>query len=953
MENYHYSNQKTEIPLNQDKLLLQFNKNFQYQNLFRGDSNINKQKGRIFYLNNKKEIHFTTRAKENEIPKNGPKIFTMNFPPGFMKTDNNNNSRKTASHEKNIYLQQNMANNMELYEIGSDNEKIFSNTVKKGFQDYNENDNRENLYNEKKQNKKNLDILGQKQKSISIKLNNNENFNNFQNLQKKYIFYNGSGSSVTGFNSTGNTGYIRSETELNSGRGGTSSTEKEKEQNYDIILSHIRTEGSDLEIPKKNSNGENNNNIFKSNSNMPFTININSQQNNKVNSNLIYSQNFEYELNNNYSSNNSNNSKEKFPKNNVLIQKNSNVNQGKGSLNSNKLLVFNPSSITNQRMIKKNSDSELCPSSIKQLYLGNQKYKDLKPFNENLNYYNVNDNFQKSNNNYYHYNNKSEIDSKLSLSPNSQSKEKNNTKTQTNFEKKSRPNYYENLINELGKRDPPGSKLNINSAAEYNINILENFSKIKKIDINCGIIYKINNGYKYFFNILHGQIYLLKECNLNYSKDILPMIKSWNKTYENDSIYLKIYENEIDSNKRQIIIIQYPIGGESLNDIINSVGFYDHNYLFDIVTKIYKSIIKIKKDKNSELFQNIPFCLCDIFINVNDHIKIIPPMLRHINPNNDKNYNSQSCYYKQCKCKYHLYLLQILFNINKDSISFFCLGLLIIQIITQNLIFELNSFKSILKKNIKANINIINSNNNISSYKSINKNNNYTEKKSCCLTHLLLEIEKQKLDGKEYLLFSHFLNLYPKSLLTFLHECTSFRNNIPSSSNEFLNLYDTSKNLNLSIKEILEITTLPKNDYKKLDSFLSEFEILYKDISINTNDYIRKLNSNKVIQVLSRAFCLDKEKFMNLLFEKIRDKDNNLKKVKDNNIKKYKDKNKFKEKNFFEDNNTSNMDYFSSFIRNNKNNNNNNNSNNIINKQNYLHQLQNYRSSENYEYEYI
>ena len=144
MENYHYLNQKTEIPTNQDKLFFPFNKNIQYQNFFRGDSNINKQKGRIYNLNNKKEIHFTNRVKDNEIPINGPKMLTMNFPPGFMNTDNNNNSRKNASHEKNIYMQQNMANNMELNEIGSDNEKMFSNTVKKGFQDINDSKDKEN-----------------------------------------------------------------------------------------------------------------------------------------------------------------------------------------------------------------------------------------------------------------------------------------------------------------------------------------------------------------------------------------------------------------------------------------------------------------------------------------------------------------------------------------------------------------------------------------------------------------------------------------------------------------------------------------------------------------------------------------------------------------------------------------------------------------------------------------
>ena len=930
MENYYYLNQKTEIPPNQDKLFFQFNKNNQYQNnFFRVDYNMNKQKGRIYNINNKKEIHFTNRAKENEMPINGPKMLTMNFPPGFMTTDitnNNNNSRKNASHEKNIYLQQNMANNMELNEIGSDSEKIFSNTVKKGFQDYNTNKDKENLYKDKKLEKKNLDNFGQNQ--ISIKLNNNDNINN---LHKKNIFYTGSGTSVTGFNSTGNTGYIRSETELNSGRGGNSSTEKEKEKNYEVILSHIRTEGSDFDSHKNANNYKSN-----LNPNMPFSIYINDHQNNKLSSKLIYEQNLESDINNNYSSNNSNNSKDKFSKNNSFVQKNFNPS------NSNKL-VFNPSSITNQRMIKKGSDSELFPSSINHLYIGNTKYKNLnKPFNFCNN---MNDNFYKKNDNFYHYN-KSENNSKLSPSQeknsknsNSQSRDKNHIKTQTDFEKKSRPNYYEFLINELENKNPPNPKFNINSAAEYNIEVLKNFVTKKKIEnLEFGITYKIYNGYKFFFNVPNGQIYILKENNINSGNDIFNEIKEWNKKYENDSIYLKIYEQEIITEQKQTFVMQYPTGGESLNDLINSVGFYDQNILFDIVTKIYKAIIKIKVDKNNENYKNVPFCLCDIFVNLNEHIKIIPPIIRKMNTNsnNNKKINTQSGIGKTCKCKSNLTLLKIIFNINKECISFFCLGFAIIQIITQNLIFELNSYKSICKK--RTNKNMINLNSNIS-YK--NNNINYTDKK-CCLVHSLLDFEKRQLKGSEYLLFSHFLNLYPKSLLSFLHESTNFKNIIPSSSNEFLNLYDTNKNLNLSIKEILEITTLPKNECINFEVFLKEFEILLKERKINNSDYLRKINSNKVIQVLSRAFGMDKEKIMNNMMNKIEDNDNNNK-----------DKNRFKEKNFFEDKNNLNFDNFSSYIIGNKNTNNNNiNINNIFNKQN-IYQLHNYRSSENYEYENI
>ncbi len=866
MENYHYLNQKTELSTNQDKLFLQFNKNLQIQNFFRGDSNINKQKGKIYYINNKKEIHFTTRAKDNDISTNGPKMLTMNFPPGFMMNDNNNNnSRKTASHEKNVYMQQNMVNNMELNDIGSDNEKMFSNTVKKGFQDYNENNN---------QDKKTTNNAGQKLKVMSIKLNNNKNVNN---IQKKNFFYNGSGSSGIIFNSINNLGYNRSETELKSGRGN-SSNEKDKSKNYN---NHIRTEGSDFDIHKNsNNNGNGNGNInlsCKSNNNIPFNIYIKNHQNNKATSNIIYNYNFDSDYNNNYSSNNSNNSKDK-----VSIHNSNGLKEllkGGGSSSNNKL-VFNPSSISNQRMIKKSSDSELYPSSINHKYVTNKKYnKEFKQLNNYLSYSNINDNFKKN----YYYNNKSENNDKLSPSQekhsNSQSREKIHTKTQTDFDKNSRPNYYENLIYELNKwPNGSNSQINTNSAFEYNNNILEHFALQKKIDnLNIGIPYKLYNGYKFYFNIPNEQIYILKEVSYSQGKGIISMIDEWNKNFGNDSIYLKIYDHEIDCNQRQIIwILQYPTGGESLNDIINSVGFYDQNYLFDIVTKIYKSIMKLMEGnyKKIERFKNVPFCLCDIFINVNDNIKIIPPLMRQIpiNSSNKKN-NSKNNNFPQCKCKTNILLLQILFNINKESISFFCLGFFIIQMITQNLIFELNSYKYIFKK-IKMNMNKINMNN-IFSLKNMNKSIYFPEKK-CCFVHLLLDIEKQKLNGNEYLLFSHFLNFYPKSLLSFLHECTSFDNNKPSSSNEFLNLYDTNKNLNLSIKEILEITTLPKNEYIKFDVFLSDFEMLYKDKKINYDDFVRKLNTNKVIQVLSRAFGVDKEKFLSSLSQKIENNNNNL-----------------------------------------------------------------------------
>ena len=766
MSNYSNQNQEAESISNPEKLYYLLNKNIEVRNLFKGDANL-KSKERIYYINSKKDNHLISKGKENEIGTNGPKMLTMNFPPGFM-ISGNNNSRKNASHEKNLYMEKNMANDLELNDLGSDNEKIFANTAKKEFQDYND-------YKDNK-------IFGLKQKLKSFNQN---------------IYY--KGSSLPG---------------------------TEKENNYEIILNNIKTEGSDYRNNLKGGTAPTN---FKSilNYNNPFNIIMNNNQGNKTSTNLLYNSNVDYINNNNYNSNSYNYK--------CYYKKNINGN----SSCSNKL-VFNPSSITNQRMVKKNSDSELIPSSIEN-------------YIKNINY----------------YSNQSDNHSKFSSSNDSKTKNKEKYKTQSKYINNIKPNYYESIINELQSN----KRNNDNNEIEYNKDILKYIKRNRMDKVNIGITYKIYNGYKYYFDIQNGQIYILKEVPFNIGKGIIHSLEEWSKKYENDELYLKIYGHENNHNLKQTIwIIQYPRGGETLYDVINSVGFYDQNILFNIVTKIYKSIIKLKEYYKN---LNVPFCLCDIYIDVNEHIKIIPPFIRNIN----LNINKKNTF---CKCKKYILLFQKIFNINKGFISFFCLGFLIIQIITQNLMFELNSFKYILKK--------IKNNNSI---------NNDSSMKKCCFVHLLLDNENQRLNGKDYLLFSQFLNLYPKSLLDFLHKCTNFENEIPSSASEFLNLYDTDKNLNLSFKEILGITNLIENKYIQLADFLNTFGFKCEKMNLNINkeEYIRKLNSYKIFHILSRVFGIDKENFYNKFIKKIE---------KINYCIKNKEKNEMKKKGFYEDINNNN-----------------------------------------------
>ena len=842
MENYKLLNQKSEFLNNHDRSNSPSNKINNNQNYFRIDSNIGKQKNKKINVENEKEIIHLSSRRENEISvKKGPKILTINLPPEFKIS--NNNSRKNSSYEKKIYLQKISEDNIKLNEFKKNNTKHFSSTLKQEFEKLKEkmianNNNRKHH-----------------RKLIVINLNKKENKNRFQKVHKGLVSFE-------------NLGYIHSETDININRRKSSynrnylEKEKTNDSSKKIVINNMKTGPVDFEFYNNTPNEILTQINYKSNLNT--NLNQNYNENNYNPKKIKAYSNLDKE-NNTYFSNTSNisdNSRSKFLNNLLNKQKNIFI-----VTNTNNKLVFNPSSI-NPKLKKINSESV-----YNTLYLVD-KYRG-KRINNNIKYYNINRfyNNQGLNN---HTNLMSESLSKLSSSQeqnsNSYSKDIYHIKTQTDFDNK--PNYYESLISNFGykRKNNKISKISLKSEANFDKNKLDIFEIKKKIqNINIGITYKIYNGYKFYFNLPNEQIYILKEVSYSCGKGLIPRIELWNKKYMNDSVYLKIYDHEINFNQRQIIwIIQYPKGGETLNDIINSVGFYDQNYLFDLVTKIYKSIIKIKEDKDieSQKYKNIPFCLCDIFFNVNEHIKIIPPLIRQIpiDSNLDKKNNNDYIINKNiqlCQCKNNI--KQILSYYNEDFYSFFCLGFAIMQTITQNLIFDMSSYKytlNFLKNSEKISL-----------------------KEFCCFVHLLLNIEKKYFNNTKNLLFFHFLNLYPKSLLSLLHECTNFNNNIPSTSNEFLNLYNTNKNLNLSMKEVLGITTIPQNNYIKFDTFLSDFEILFKDVKIDPEIFLNKLNSNKVIHILSRNFGIDKEFLKNKIKEKIEQNANGLDNEIENNLK--------------------------------------------------------------------
>ena len=261
------------------------------------------------------------------------------------------------------------------------------------------------------------------------------------------------------------------------------------------------------------------------------------------------------------------------------------------------------------------------------------------------------------------------------------------------------------------------------------------------------------------------------------------------------------------------------------------------------------------KEENNEIIkecQNIPFCLCNLFLTLNEELKIIPPIIRKIpinaskGTNNDKNKKENISYYNICECKKNLELLMKEVNLPKKNISFFCLGLSILQIITNNFLFHLNSFNTLIKHR-----------------------NNY----SCCLIHSLKFIEEKKCDSEKDLLLLNFLSRYDNKLIYFIHQCTKFQEFEENPNSDFIDCYYMmDKQLDLSMKELYKIITLNNNNYISLDNFLKNFKLLFNDMKIDKNNFKSLLNENKVLDVIRRSFSIDKNQLKNKIYNII---DNN------------------------------------------------------------------------------
>ena len=428
----------------------------------------------------------------------------------------------------------------------------------------------------------------------------------------------------------------------------------------------------------------------------------------------------------------------------------------------------------------------------------------------------------------------------------------NNNITKKNEKSKvSRPNSEDN-----NKINYEINNTNINEKDKINKRIEELIisKKVPPKDLNEGIFFKYRNGYKYFFDLNRIDCYLLMEI----SENDINSVEEWNINYRKCKNYLKIigyqkYEVDNSQMSHYTIVIEHPIGGENFYDIINSIGFYDIKLLLNISQTIYECLSIIKNDKNN---MNIIFCLCDIFLNANNHIKIIPPFIRYIN-----NKSSHSL----CECKKYIFKIINLFNYDKKNTSLVCFGMSLIQLITQNLLFKMSSFNYLINNDTH-----------------INNITNILKYKKCCFIHTILNIESNLFDSKNDLLLSQFIKLYPNYVTDFIHICTHF--NYDESydkiyKHEFLNIYDISNHIEIYFKELLKIIAFdPKYNQNDItyDSFLEKFKKIYEKLDINSYVFFRVLHHKKIINTLNRAFNTNKSSDIDKLLKIIERKESDI-----------------------------------------------------------------------------
>ena len=799
-------------------LKLEFNKIPKVSNFFRGEIvNTNKQPKKLSY--DIKEIYLTSRIKENEFE---PKLILKNFPPAFQfKNSHNSNDSKTTNHTK--YSSNEPKNN---YKLNYSNET--------SLDDVKEINNEIETYKQKKkieEDKKINNFFIEEEINVQRQLQTKKNFKNNNDIHPlKIISKNVDNHNIIFIDNNSdrnnNNFYIK-----------TDSSEYEGLRPANNMI--------DLEYNSKKINKK----INMKNS----TFNRSSGDNFKNLGQNLKQNTFNSKNKNNFINNEILNSSDIYNKN---YRKTSDSDIYPTKLNYN---------YDEKNTIKKNEHSGSymniinCQNILKDEFYSPNKTKVKIEYNTNNNFLNGRNTMKE--------NDQMRLSAKPLLKPiipyrkNSQDNDNNSKIKLSKF-------IADNIKNINILKNQKVSVINENILNEIDLD-KANKKNVNSININEGITFTYMNGFKYYFNLKNANIYFLKEVQYHFAKGIPTSINIWNKYFNNNKNYLNIISRKLNTPENHYTyILEYPKGGESLNNIVNSIGLNEQRTIYLIISEVYNNILKIKKEENKVIqdFNNIPFCLCNLFLTINEELKIMPPVIRKIpinssksfnqnfnNINNKNNLNKKDSQYNICECKKNYDLLKKQFDIHKNNISYFCLGLSILQLITQNFLFQLKSY------------NIL-----INNHQNINNNNI-----KCCLLHSIINIEEKKCNKNNDLLLLNFLYQYDDKLIDFIHQCTKFDEikNYPNSV--FLeNYYMIEKRVNISMKELFKLINLTDNDYISLDNFLKNFKLLFNDMKINKEDFKLLLDENEVIEVISRNFNIDKKELKNKIY-KIIDNDEN------------------------------------------------------------------------------
>ena len=417
------------------------------------------------------------------------------------------------------------------------------------------------------------------------------------------------------------------------------------------------------------------------------------------------------------------------------------------------------------------------------------------------------------------------------------------TRPQSNYIETSARNIKNNTIENSQKKELNMIENNNISYSKtylsYNMNIpfiqsneyknICNNNYIHDFNLDNGIIYKTKNGYEYLLYIPTFDLFMIKNVKSIYYQNIIEKINEWNNLNNNKN-YLKIYKTIENKNEDDIsILIEQPLG-YTLNDIINSIGFFDNEMMKKIINKI---ILNIPNEINEN---NNQFCACDLIFDMNNKLKFIPPIIRNIHSS-----------HKLCNCKITLLKLSKIFNIKINT--FFCLGMIILKMISGNM--KISSFKLLFLN-----------------YEKI-KNES-----QCCLLHTLLYIENKFMDKNQFLL-KDLLKLYPKDIVNFLCLCTSFyQTSIKNIIDHYWLIEKNNKyqRILLSFGEILNLVqnNYSENNFKTFDEFYNNFDKIYKKLNHKfTQNFKEKLiNKKNEILFISKSYNIEKEvavsKFINI-----------------------------------------------------------------------------------------